>query len=103
MTKDEDVQSFSSSTGASEEDIPWGTWQCSDEPVNEFDVTVQKEGEWFVAYCWAIPEANGQGKTKEAALNNLRDAILLILQDRLEDSASQRIPEAVDHERIRVP
>ncbi len=40
-------------------------------------------GYW--AICPEIPGADGQGQTKEEAKNSLRDAIELILEDRLED------------------
>ena len=40
-------------------------------------------GYW--AICPEIPGANGQGETKEAAKEDLREAIALILEDRLED------------------
>jgi predicted RNase H-like HicB family nuclease len=39
----------------------------------------------FWAICPEIPGANGQGETKEEAKDNLREAIALILEDRLED------------------
>jgi predicted RNase H-like HicB family nuclease len=39
----------------------------------------------FGAICPEIPGANGQGETKEEAKENLREAIALILEDRLED------------------
>jgi len=39
----------------------------------------------FWAICPEIPGANGQGETKEEAKENLREAIVLILSDRLED------------------
>ena len=40
-------------------------------------------GYW--AICPEIPGANGQGETKEEAKENLREAIALILEDRIED------------------
>ena len=40
-------------------------------------------GYW--AICPEIPGANGQGETREEAKENLREAIALILEDRLED------------------
>ena len=40
-------------------------------------------GYW--AICPEIPGANGQGETKEEAKENLREAIALVLEDRLED------------------
>ncbi len=40
-------------------------------------------GYW--AICPEIPGANGQGETIEEAKESLRAAVLLLLQDRLED------------------
>ena len=53
---------------------------------NEFTAIVEREGEWFVAYCPEIPGANGQGKTKPECLANLSQAIDLILEDRRQDA-----------------
>jgi predicted RNase H-like HicB family nuclease len=52
---------------------------------NEFTAIIEKDGDWFIAYCPEIPGANGQGKTKEECLQNLSEAIELVLQDRRED------------------
>lgn len=52
---------------------------------NEFTAIIEKEEGWFVAYSPEIPGANGQGKTRSEARNNLKDAIALILDDRRED------------------
>ena len=51
---------------------------------NEFTAIIEKDGEWFIAYCPEIQGANGQGKTKDECLKSLSDAIGLILQDRRE-------------------
>jgi len=40
-------------------------------------------GYW--AICPEIPGANGQGETIEQAKESLKEAIILILEDRLED------------------
>ena len=53
---------------------------------NEFTAIIERDGEWYVAYCPEIPGANGQGRTKEEARQNLADAIALILGDRREDA-----------------
>lgn len=53
---------------------------------NEFTAIVEHEGPWFVAYCAELPGANGQGKTHEECLMNLREAIALILEHRREES-----------------
>lgn len=52
---------------------------------NEFTAVLERDGEWFVAYCPEIPGANGQGKSKQEALDSLSSAIALILEDRRED------------------
>lgn len=53
---------------------------------NEFTAIIERDGEWFIAYSPEIPGANGQGKTKEECLENLSEAIALILEDRREDA-----------------
>lgn len=52
---------------------------------NEFTAVIEQDGDWYIAYCPEIPGANGQGKTKDEARENLADAIALILEDRRED------------------
>lgn len=59
---------------------------------NEFTAILEKDGDWFIAYCLEIPGANGQGHTQEEAKKSLADAIELILQDRREDGI-RGIPE----------
>ncbi len=53
--------------------------------ASEFTAVIEQDGEWFIAYSPEVPGANGQGKSKEEALQNLSDAIALILEDRRED------------------
>jgi predicted RNase H-like HicB family nuclease len=52
---------------------------------NEFTAVIERDGEWYVAYCPEVPGANGQGRSKQDAISSLRDAIALILEDRRED------------------
>ncbi len=52
---------------------------------NEFTAIVEQDEGWFIAYCPEVPGANGQGRTKDDALQSLREAIELILADRLEE------------------
>ena len=52
---------------------------------NQFTAIVERDGDWFVAYCLEIPGANGQGRTREEAIASLSDALALILEDRRED------------------
>ncbi len=53
---------------------------------NEFTAIVERDGVWFVAYCAEIPGANGQGRTRKAAVESLAQAIKLLLEDRREDT-----------------
>jgi predicted RNase H-like HicB family nuclease len=51
----------------------------------EFTGIIERDGEWFVAYCPEITGANGQGRTREECRQNLAEAIALILKDRREE------------------
>jgi predicted RNase H-like HicB family nuclease len=53
---------------------------------NEFTAIIERDGEWYIAYCPEIPGANGQGKSKEEARESLAEAIALILKDRRDDA-----------------
>lgn len=53
---------------------------------NEFTAIIERDEQWYVAYCPEIPGANGQGASLEECKQNLSDAIALILQDRREDA-----------------
>jgi len=68
---------------------------------NEFTAVIERDGDWFIAYCPEIPGANGQGHTKEEARESLAEAIALILEDRREDGLRGVPPEA-DRETITV-
>jgi predicted RNase H-like HicB family nuclease len=66
---------------------------------NEFNAIIEKDGKWFIAYSPEIPGANGQGLTKDECLNNLTDAICLILEDRKKDFM-RGLPSNVIKEKI---
>lgn len=51
----------------------------------EFTAVVERDGKWFIAYCPEVPGANGQGESKESALESLSQAISLVLEDRRAD------------------
>jgi len=63
--------------------------------ANEFTAIVERDGEWFIAYCPEIPGANGQGQTKDEAIQSLSEAIALILEDRREDGLRGLPPDAI--------
>lgn len=51
---------------------------------HEPGAVIQQDGEWFIATSPAVPGANGQGRTREECLDNLLEAVALILEDRRE-------------------
>ena len=53
---------------------------------NEFTAIIERDGDWYIAYCPEVPGANGQGKTIEECRQSLADAIALIVEDRRTDA-----------------
>ena len=66
---------------------------------NEFTAVIERDGRWHIAYCPEIPGANGQRRTKAAAVRSLADAIALILHDR-RSGALRGVPAAAERERV---
>jgi predicted RNase H-like HicB family nuclease len=61
---------------------------------NELTAVFERDGDWIVGFCPEIPGANGQGRTKDEARDNLAAAIALILEDRREDGLRGVPPDA---------
>ena len=68
---------------------------------NEFTAIIERDGDWFISYCPEIPGANGQGRSREECVASLRQAIELILEDRLDD-ALRGVPADAERETVRV-
>ena len=49
---------------------------------NEFAALIERDNDWYIAYCPEIPGANGQGRTPAEARASVAEAIALILEDR---------------------
>ena len=62
---------------------------------NEFTSIIEQGEDWLVAHCLEVPGAHGQGKTREDALENLAEAILLMLEVSREDGLRKAPIEAV--------
>ncbi len=62
---------------------------------NEFTAVIERDGNWYIAYCPEIPGANGQGRTVEECRVSLAEAISLILEDRREDGLRGVPPDAI--------
>jgi len=67
----------------------------------EFTAVVERDDDWYIAFAPEVPGANGQGKSKEEALQSLSDAISLILEDRREDGL-RGIPKDAVLEKVTV-
>ena len=68
---------------------------------NEFTAVIERDGDWYIAYCPEIPGANGQGKTIDEVRQNLADAIALILEDRRDDGL-RGVPADAVREKVTV-
>jgi predicted RNase H-like HicB family nuclease len=53
--------------------------------MNKYTAVIEKDGDWYIAFCPEIAGANGQGRSIEECKKNLAEAIELILEDRRED------------------
>ena len=62
---------------------------------NEFTAIIERDEDWYVVHCLEIPGAHGQGKTREDALGNLAEAILLHLEMRRESGLRGVRDEAI--------
>jgi len=67
----------------------------------EFTAIIERDEEWYIAYCPEIPGANGQGRTIEECRKSLSEAVALILEDRRED-ALRGVPQNAIRETITV-
>ncbi len=68
---------------------------------HEFTAVIEKDDDWFIAWCPEIPGANGQGRTRQECKQSLSEAIALILQDRLEDGL-RGVPEDAEHDVVTI-
>jgi predicted RNase H-like HicB family nuclease len=58
----------------------------ADKHAPRFTAQLHRDGEWWVAFCPEMPEANGQGRTEEEAVGSLMEAIELLIEDRRTDA-----------------
>jgi predicted RNase H-like HicB family nuclease len=69
--------------------------------TNQFTAVIERDGDWFIAFCPELPGANGQGRTKDECIESLKDAIALILEDRREEGL-RGVPEDAIQEIVTV-
>ena len=58
-----------------------------------FTAILERDGDWYIAQCPEVPEANGQGRTEQEARASLAAAIDLVLLDRREDARRNRVSQ----------
>lgn len=77
-------------------------WCPRNSPKGELKAIIEKAPEGgYWAICPEVPGANGQGETIEEAKKSLKQAVVLILEDRLED-ATRGLPENTIQDTIAV-
>ena len=60
----------------------------------EYSILVKRDGRFFVGYCLEMPQARGQGDTRQEAITDTKKAIKLCrsyLEDRRKDLASKLV------------
>ena len=62
---------------------------------NEFTAIIEEAEGWFIAYCPEVPGANGQGRTKDEAVQSLVSAIELVLEERRQEGLRGVPPGAI--------
>jgi len=63
--------------------------------VYRFTVVIERDEEGYFAFCPELQGCYTQGETYEEVLNNIRDAIRLHIEDRLETGEGIAQPESV--------
>ena len=66
-----------------------------------FTAIYEKGEKYFIGYCAEVPGANGQGTTLEECRESLKEAIKLMLDDRLEE-ALRSIPAGAIRETVAI-
>ena len=61
----------------------------------QFTAVYEKGDKYYIGYCLEVPGANGQGETLEECRESLKEAIKLILEDRVEEGLRSIPAEAI--------
>ena len=57
-----------------------------------YTATLVSSDDWWAATCIEFPGANGQGKTEQEAIDDLKESVLLLLDD-AQASARENLQE----------
>lgn len=69
---------------------------------NQFTAFIERGEQYLIATCPEVPEAHGQGETREEALKDLVDSIQSVLEYRREEASAQA-SQLVEQTVIEVP
>ncbi|ADE13467.1 protein of unknown function UPF0150 [Nitrosococcus halophilus Nc 4] len=61
---------------------------------NTYRAILERDGDWYIAYCPEVPGASGLGHTKEEARESLATAIVLILENHRENALRELLDDA---------
>ncbi len=67
---------------------------------NRFTAVFQRDGDWWVGYVEELPGANTQGATLEEARENLREAVVLVMESNREQVEKEITGKAVIKEEL---
>jgi predicted RNase H-like HicB family nuclease len=57
--------------------------------MNQFTAVIEQGEKYLIATCPEVPEAHGQGTTRDEALKDLGDSIQSVLEYRREEALAQ--------------
>jgi len=68
----------------------------------KFTVIIEKDKDGYYAYCPELQGCYSQGNTYEEALENIKDAIKLHIEDRLENGEEIPAPESISFTTVEI-
>lgn len=68
-----------------------------------FPVVIEKDKDGYFAFCPGLQGCYSQGQTHEEALENIKDAIKLHIDDRIGDSEPLPVFESISLSSVEVP
>jgi len=68
-----------------------------------FTAVYQKSGDWWAAYIEEVPGVNTQGATIEEARENLREALVMVLEANRELARREEPPDCIREKLALVP
>ena len=58
----------------------WAVWYTWRKMIGQFTAVYMKRGKWYVGYVEEIPGVNTQGKTLTEVKQNLREALVMVME-----------------------